>query len=36
VVYVAITLLVAWGIFHFVERPFARMRKRLSKAGVTA
>jgi peptidoglycan/LPS O-acetylase OafA/YrhL len=36
VVYVGITLLVAWGIFSFVERPFARMRRRLSKAGATA
>ena len=32
-VYTAVTLLVAWAIFCFVERPFARLRKHLSRAG---
>ena len=30
-VYLALTLLAAWAIFRWVERPFARMRRKLQK-----
>ena len=36
VVYLAATLVVAWVIYVVVERPFARLRRRLSRAGTPA
>lgn len=33
VLYLLITLLIAWAMYRWVERPFARLRRRLSKVG---